>query len=90
MGTESLGGMGGNKEGHSSPTNRTALALRIASCPHFERGDDGECETVVAAQGLPRGSRRRPEPWTGQLDRAPILLVKSNLNTEPGTVPNES
>jgi hypothetical protein len=80
----------GFQEEHSSLTNRTALALRIASCPHVERGCDGDCETVIAAQSLPHGSRRRPEPWTGQLDRAPILFVTSNPNTEPGRVPTQS
>jgi hypothetical protein len=80
----------GFKEERSSLTNRTALARWIAGCPHFERGGDGDCEAVIAAQRLPHEARRRPEPWTGQLDKAPILFVTSNPNTEPGRVPKQS
>lgn len=80
-------GLGGER---STLARRTALALRIAACPHFERGGDGDCETVIAAQRLDHALRRRPEPWTGKLDRVPILFVTSNPNTEPGKVPKQS
>lgn len=61
-----------------------ALAAEIVRCPVVDDclasgGEALPCHRVVAWQGQgPGGVRYVPEPWSGHLDRAPILFVSSN------------
>jgi hypothetical protein len=60
------------------------LAADIIRCPIVDEclGPSGEglpCHRVVSWQGgVPGGARYVPEPWSGHLERAPILFVSSN------------
>jgi len=52
----------------------TALLLQIARCPNLGLG---ACTKIAAVQdGF--AERQVPEPWNGDLARAPILFVSSN------------
>lgn len=57
------------------------LGLEIARCPVIEavvRGDPSPCKDVVQFQKRALPFRWLAEPWTGHLERAPILFVSSN------------
>ncbi len=61
-----------------------ALAAEIIRCPVVDQclasnAEELPCHRVVSWQGQsPGGLRYVPEPWSGHLDRAPILFVSSN------------
>jgi hypothetical protein len=61
-----------------------ALAAEIIRCPVVDQclasgGTELPCHRVVSWQGQAAGGLRYvPEPWSGHLDRAPILFVSSN------------
>jgi hypothetical protein len=61
-----------------------ALAAEIVRCPVVDQclaagGEALPCHRVVSWQGQAAGGLRYvPEPWSGHLDRAPILFVSSN------------
>jgi hypothetical protein len=70
--------------------HRRGLVLRIARCPiisqHVENGGE-PCGEVIDEQWMQSGRPRldgwqahhlAPEPWSGHIDRAPILFVASN------------
>lgn len=57
------------------------LLLEISNCPVARNIRTGSiaahpCRTVVASQK--RATFQRPEPWVGEIDRAPILFISSN------------
>jgi hypothetical protein len=60
------------------------LAAEIVRCPVVDQclarsGKGLPCHRVVSWQGQLVGDLRYvPEPWSGHLDRAPILFVSSN------------
>ena len=66
--------------------------IEIARCPNVRLALEDEshpCRRVVAAQELPPFPHQLPEPWTGQIETAPILFVGSNpsLNTSDKKFP---
>jgi hypothetical protein len=66
------------------------LLLKIARCPIADRclnGDvDHSCAKIVRSQGVNSASQfQSPEPWSGQLNRAPILFLSSNPSIGPAT-----
>ncbi len=67
----------------------TSLLLAIARCPNattcLEQDDDGHpCHGIVAKQGADSLKRLQlPEPWSGELTKAPILFVGSNPSISP-------
>ena len=70
--------------------HRRALLLEIARCgvvPDCFRPEGAEhpCAPIVRWQGAPRLENQQvPEPWNGQIDRAPILFISSNPSFNPG------
>lgn len=59
-----------------------ALLLAICRCPELAlaEGDMGHpCHRIVSQQAdVPQMRRHVPEPWNGDIERAPILFVSSN------------
>lgn len=58
-----------------------SLLHEIARCPVMHDALGGRrnpCSKVVAAQGAPSEKHHLPEPWNGDLERAPILFISSN------------
>ncbi len=61
-----------------------ALLLEIARCPNVlscldNRQQEHPCREIVLSQGSPSLSEHHmPEPWSGDLERAPILFLASN------------
>jgi hypothetical protein len=63
----------------------TELLLEVARCPVLVGCKMGElagshpCASIVAVQAdVPLELHQLPEPWSGDLERAPILFVSSN------------
>lgn len=52
------------------------LLLEIAHCPNFNAEKDNPCKTIVQTQ--PEEDYQVPEPWSGDLENAPILFLSSN------------
>lgn len=65
------------------------LLIEIARCPNVQLASKDEshpCRRVVAAQNvpdLPRFPHQLPEPWSGHIERAPLLFVGSNPSLNP-------
>lgn len=65
------------------------LLLEIARCPIARTsltsgGGDHPCAEIVLSQGAPGlEEHQTPEPWDGDLERAPILFVGSNPPIAP-------
>ncbi|HVA23764.1 MAG TPA: hypothetical protein VMW62_05160 [Chloroflexota bacterium] len=68
-----------------APAGRAAqLLLDIARCPVAQqclKGAASACSTIVATQ--PADRFHLPEPWNGDLERAPILFLSSNPSIGP-------
>lgn len=65
------------------------LLLGIAHCPNVRRcleqpGSSHPCAKVVGAQARFEGEHVLPEPWSGDLETAPILFVSSNPSIAGG------
>lgn len=65
-----------------------SLLIKIARCPEMTRSLESPapnhpCSTVVTAQGRSRADYHLPEPWSGQIETAPILFVGSNPSFNP-------
>ncbi len=66
------------------PDDLTTHLLDIARCPNIPlcQGHPGPahpCARIVSVQsGIPPTARHLPEPWNGDLARAPLLFVSSN------------
>jgi hypothetical protein len=62
--------------------NTRRLALEIAHCPVVTavlRGESSDCRDVINFQKKrPTSERWVPEPWSGHVERAPILFLSSN------------
>lgn len=62
----------------------TSILLDIARCPNFRMclsapDPDHPCNKIVLSQGFEAlNEYQLPEPWSGHLDRAPILFLGSN------------
>jgi len=57
------------------------LALEIAHCPVIAavlKGAPSPCREVIAFQNRPASERWVAEPWSGHLERAPIVFLSSN------------
>jgi hypothetical protein len=71
----------------AAPVDARKLLIEIARCPNVRRASEDEshpCRSVVAAQGgLGRTGHQLPEPWSGRIERAPILFVGSNPSFNP-------
>lgn len=64
-----------------SPSTRQLL-LDIARCPVFMRAvDESACRPVLDVQSG-TSVRQVPEPWSGDLEHAPILFISSNPSIE--------
>jgi hypothetical protein len=66
------------------------LLLTIARCPVVKQCMSGDtthpCATIVRSQGVSSVEDfQSPEPWSGRIDRAPILFVSSNPSISPQT-----
>jgi hypothetical protein len=67
-------------------SGQTSLRLleEIAHCPvvpdcHRQAGTDHSCRRIVQVQdGVPLAEVQVPEPWSGDLEAAPILFISSN------------
>jgi hypothetical protein len=62
-------------------TESRDLLLDIAHCPVIKAvlgGHASPCSEVIHFQTKPWGERWTAEPWSGHLDRAPLLFVSSN------------
>jgi hypothetical protein len=62
-------------------TESRDLLLEIAHCPVIKAvlaGQPSPCSEVIHFQTRPWGERWTAEPWSGHLDRAPLLFVSSN------------
>lgn len=62
-------------------TERNQLLIAITRCSHVEdaRSDPAHsCDEVVGSQAGDVAELQVPEPWSGHIDRAPILFVGSN------------
>jgi hypothetical protein len=69
--------------GTLTTSKRRQLLLEIARCPVADAcftAPDGSspCSKVVHAQGTGREAFHVPEPWNGDIERAPILFVSWN------------
>jgi hypothetical protein len=65
------------------------LLIEVARCPVVSdclagRVPGHACSSVVAAQGLTRSRHQLPEPWSDDIESAPILFVESNPSFNPG------
>ena len=64
---------------------REKLLLAITRCPDLEEGQTNgshPCATVVGVQAV--ANRKVPEPWSGHIEKAPILFVGSNPSIGDG------
>jgi hypothetical protein len=52
------------------------LLLEIARCPNFNSSEGNPCKTIVQTQL--EEDYQVPEPWSGDLEHAPILFLSSN------------
>jgi hypothetical protein len=52
------------------------LLLEIARCPNFNSNEENPCQTIVGTQL--ETDYQLPEPWSGDLEDAPILFLSSN------------
>lgn len=62
------------------PTVRTLL-LNIARCTNLEAcktSPEHPCSRIVGAQQVGQAALHLPEPWSGDIEMAPILFVSSN------------
>lgn len=71
-----------------SVTLAEELLLEIARCPAantcFSAGAGSHpCSKVVLAQGTGRDAFHVPEPWSGDIERTPILFVSWNPSWNP-------
>jgi len=57
-------------------TNTNGLLLEIARCKNFNTNKDNPCRTIVQTQS--EEDYKVPEPWSGDLENAPILFLSSN------------
>jgi len=65
-----------------------ALLLEIARCSNVRRGLESQflghpCAAVVAAQPVAPDELHVPEPWNGDIERAPLLFVSWNPSWNP-------
>ncbi len=60
----------------------TDLLLEIAHCPSFNPNEDNPCKVIAQSQFIIKGQSEEdyqvPEPWSGDLENAPILFLSSN------------
>ncbi len=66
-----------------SPKPRTTQLLgEITRCPEVLRVWAGAgaspCQRIVESQASPRARFQVPEPWSGRIESAPVLLISSN------------
>jgi hypothetical protein len=67
----------------------SALAVRITKCPEMMRAladHASPCAAVVRCQrkdGIAAGDQQVPEPWNGDVERAPLLFIASNPAIDP-------
>jgi len=59
------------------------LLLTIARCPEISKCLEGNnnhpCRTIIGLQGSTSiTDHQLPEPWSGEIDKAPILFISSN------------
>jgi hypothetical protein len=59
------------------------LLHEIVNCPHAKKclvgnGTENPCHPIVNSQGHQPEQFQVPEPWSGQIERAPILFLSSN------------
>lgn len=63
------------------------LLMEISNCPvaaSVRAGQDGPCQKIVSSQtGI---SFQSPEPWSGQIDTAPILFLSSNPSIDENEI----
>jgi len=69
-------------------TDSDALLLEVARCTNIQRCFESTvlqhpCSKVVAAQGVSRDEFHLPEPWSGEIETAPILFVSWNPSWNP-------
>jgi uracil-DNA glycosylase len=65
------------------------LLVLIARCPNVSRARTdvaNPCHRVVSSQGLLPEEFQVPEPWSGELHRAPLLFLSSNPGFGVGSV----
>jgi hypothetical protein len=76
MDSEDLGGENRvDKAGHEAG-DINDLLLEIARCSNFKSKKGNHCKTIVQTQ--PQEDYQLPEPWSGDLQNAPILFLSSN------------
>src|SRR5207247_2634075 len=65
----------------STDARADALLVLIARCPNVPRARlerDHPCKRLVLSQPVVPDRFQVPEPWSGELRRAPVLFVSSN------------
>ncbi|MFD6894106.1 hypothetical protein ACFWB0_06085 [Rhodococcus sp. NPDC060086] len=61
----------------------------LASIIHYDilerckAGEDYRARTLCLCRTLPLNEHQVPEPWTGHLDRARLVVISSNLSIDP-------
>ena len=82
--------MGENMESNYSKAEQ--LALSIATCAEIKTACNDKnhpCNLVVMSQEKSGTSRQSPEPWVGNLEKAPLIFISSNPSISTATSEGE-